>query len=133
MKPSSGRLLIGIAGLTLLVGFFLPWIDVGSSMIRVQVSGFNAVRASNTFGGLEAMMIAVPIAGLAMMIGAFASTRAARIASLVAGLTLGGFTGWKIVSTFFAVTGWGLWLVIAAGMCAVVAPMLIARESRSRG
>lgn len=130
MKATTGRLLIGIAGLTLLVGFFLPWVDVGGMGFRMQASGYFAVRSSHAFGMIEAVMLAVPLGGIAMMVAAFKSARAARIVSLSCGLGLAGYSAYKIVSTFFAVTGWGLWLVIAAGAFAMVGPLLMARERR---
>jgi hypothetical protein len=73
----------------------------------------------------EAMMALVPVFGLAMLASVFMSARAMRISSLVAGVSLVGYGVYKVVDTFLRVTGWGLWLVIAAALVALAAPLFL--------
>ena len=68
--------------------------------------------------------VRAPIAGIAMLVSSFRSVQAARMTSFVSALALGGLTAWN----FLSVTGWGLWLVIAAGVVALLAPFMIARD-----
>jgi hypothetical protein len=116
------KLIVGSAGLALVAGFFLPWIDAGGPF---RLSGFDALRATHGWSIPELMMIAVPLFGLAMMASVFASVRAMRLTSLAAGVSLVGYGVYKVVDTFLRVTGWGLWLVIAAALVALAAPLFL--------
>jgi len=124
MNPKTGRMVIGIAGLTLLAGFFLPWLSVSNSGWTFSASAYGIVRAGGSFGMLQVLMIAVPLAGLTMFVSSLRSVRAARAASLLSAVGLGALAAYNIL----AVTGWGLWIVVAAGFVALLAPFMIARD-----
>jgi hypothetical protein len=117
-------MVIGIAGLTLLAGFFLPWLSVSSNGWSFSTSAYGIVRAGGSFGALQLLMIAVPLAGVAMFLSSLRSVRGARLVSLLSAVGLGALAAYNI----FSVTGWGLWIVVAAGFVALLAPFMIARD-----
>jgi hypothetical protein len=126
MKASKVNALVVVAGLALVVGFFLPWIDLG---IGPRASGLDVVRHATDSGFFRWMVLAVPVLGLAMVLTGATGSRHARVVSLATGFVLVGYGVFKTVHTFFAVSGFGLWLVIAAGCAALVVPLLAAKQS----
>jgi hypothetical protein len=122
MSRSTVRRAIFLSGLALVVGFFLPWLDLGGPF---RASGFDAVWNANGITAFRVMMLMVPIGGLAMMLSAAIQSRYARLISLGTGACLGAFGVYKALELFFRVTGWGLWIVLAAATVAVLAPLLV--------
>jgi hypothetical protein len=108
---------MGIAGIALVVGFFMPWIDLGG---LVSVSGWDLVRDSHISLGTRVIFALCPILGAALAFAAFGGSRNAAKVSIAAGLGVLGYTGFKIAYTFAKITGWGLWLVLAAGVVALI-------------
>ena len=125
MKASTVRMVTIVAGLALVVGFFLPWIDLG---IGPNASGLDVVRHTNGASFFRLMVLAVPIGGVAMAFCAFTNSKYTKLVSVLTGLTLVGYGIAKIVQTFFAISGFGLWLVIAASFAALAVPLLADKE-----
>jgi hypothetical protein len=120
MDPKQSRTFIAVAGLALLAGFFLPWISFGG----LGASGW--FFANNA--GSSAFIWLVPVGGLAMFATAITGSRYAKATSAVVGLALVGYAVVKTVHSFFATTGIGLWLVIAAALAALALPLLTRAE-----
>src|SRR5688500_1891923 len=111
MDPKQNRTFIAVAGLALIAGFFLPWISFGG----LGASGW--FFATN--GPWSAFIWLVPVGGLAMFLTAITGSKHARLTSGAVGLALVGYAVVKTVHSFFATTGIGLWLVIAAALAAL--------------
>ena len=111
---------MGIAGIALVVGFFMPWIDLAG---LVSVSGWDLVRDDHISLGTRAVIALCPVAGAALAFAAFGGSRNAAKVSIAAGLGVLGYTGFKVAYTFAKITGWGLWMVLAAGAIALVVGM----------
>jgi hypothetical protein len=122
MTRSSARAVIFVSGLALLGGFFFPWLDLGGPF---HVSGYDAMRSMQGVTLFRLMMLLVPIGGIAMMLSAAMKSRYARLVSLGTGACLAAFGLYKALDLFFHVTGWGLWIVLAAAVVAVLAPLLV--------
>jgi hypothetical protein len=122
MHPKTARSMIAVAGAALLIGFFLPWVDIG---FGPTISGYTVARAGH---GASTFWL-IPIGGLAMLITALMGSRHARLVSCGVGLSLVGYAVVKTVYAFFATTGFGLWVVIAASLGAILLPLLQRRES----
>ncbi len=122
MDEKANRTAIGITGLVLLAGFFLPWIDLGFGL---GVSGFTVVKNLGSSSLFHLMMLLVPFGGLAMAVCAAMGSKHTRLVSAVVGLSLVGYGIVKTVHAFFATTGLGLWLVIAASAAALLLPFLL--------
>jgi hypothetical protein len=119
-------MVIGGAGLALLAGFFLPWIDLGGPL---RASGFDAIRGTSGWSFYELVMLFVPIGGALMLGLAAANKPQARGVSMLVGFGLGLYGVYKIVDAFFSVTGWGLWIVILATIVAAFAPLFMASRT----
>ena len=63
-----------------------------------------------------------------MIATAVTNNRHARLVSVLVGLGLVGYATVKTVYAFFATTGFGLWVVIAASLGALLLPLLQRRE-----
>jgi hypothetical protein len=122
MNPKTARTMIAVTGAALLIGFFLPWIDIG---FGPTISGYTVARA----GQSASMFWLIPLGGIAMLVSALMGSRHARLISAVVGLSLVGYAVVKTVHAFFATTGFGLWVVIAASLGAILLPLLQRRES----
>ncbi|MGZ5968835.1 MAG: hypothetical protein ACXWP4_14280 [Polyangiales bacterium] len=125
MDGKTARSTIALIGLALVVGFFLPWIDMGWGL---RVSGMDVVRHGSSGSLFYLMMLLVPIGGLAMVVTAIGGSKYVRLTSAATGLLLVGYGVVKTVHAFFATTGFGLWLVIAASCAALIEPFLARAE-----
>lgn len=114
------RTLITIAGAVLVLGFFLPWIDIGG----FGISGWGFAR--NT--AMSSFIWLVPIGGLAMLITGATGSKHARLTSAVVGASLVGYAVVKTVHSFFATTGIGLWMIIVGALAALAIPLLSRSE-----
>lgn len=126
MDGKTARSTIALLGIALVVGFFLPWIDLGWGP---AVSGMDVIRHGSSGSLFYLMILAVPIGGAAMAFTALTGSKYVRLTSAVTGLALVGYGVVKTVHTFFATTGFGLWLVIAASCAALIVPFVARREA----
>lgn len=125
MDPKTARTLIALTGAALVIGFFLPWVDIG---FGPTISGFSVARAANSASMLSMMLWLIPVGGVAMLVSAVTNSRHARMISVLVGLALVGYSVVKTVHAFFATTGFGLWVVIAASLGAILLPLVTRPE-----
>jgi hypothetical protein len=114
------------AGVALMVGFFLPWIDLGGF---VRVSGFDAVWHGGAAWYTRGLLALLPFAGAALALAGLTGSRSAPLLGLGVG---GGVLGYVLVKTvwsFVETTGWGMWLVLGGATVALVAGTLRARPT----
>jgi len=115
---------IAISGAGLIAGFFLPWISYGG----FHISAFEMATAPGAFSiapFATVMLCLMPVAGLAMLLSALANAKAMRAISVVTGLGILGYGGYRIASEFIAASGWGLWIVIGAAVAAIAVPLAL--------
>lgn len=117
MQSDRKQLWMGIAGLALVFGFFMPWIDI---LGLVNASGWDLVRDSHLGMGTRAVIGLCPIAGISLALAGFGKSRNADWVAVASGLGVLGYTGFKVAYAFAKITGWGLWLILAAGAVALV-------------
>ena len=110
------------AGATLMVAFFLPWFDVG---LGQGASGWDITRAEELASLTRLAVLLTPILGFFMFISGLAASKNAGRLSVGTGAAILGFTAYKIVDAFVMVSGVGLWLVLGAGLVAVVAGLVL--------
>ncbi len=122
---STQRTWMGIAGIAIVVGFFLPWVDFGG---LVKVSGYE-ILTSGKLGTWEWLLAAAyPLSGLALIVASLeGSAGAGRWCGLAAGGVIVLYPLYKVVRGFFEVTGVGYWLVLAGGIVALVGGLVAPR------
>jgi len=113
----NSRLWMGIAGCALVFGFFMPWIDIAG---LGGMSGWELVRHEGLSASTRFVLALCPIFGAALAFCAFTRSRAAAAVSLAIGASVIGYTVFKVGYAFVKITGWGLWLVLAAAAVAFV-------------
>lgn len=118
------RVWMGIAGVGLVVGFFLPWLDLGVA----GASGWDIVR-SDLFSLTSVILLLCPLLGVALAIAAFGKQKEAAAVSIAAGGGVLGYTFYKLAWGFVKISGVGLWMVLGAAAAALVLG-LSARRTR---
>jgi hypothetical protein len=128
------RVLFGLCGALLLIGFFLPWFVVGAMM---SVSGLSLVFTTGELVGMLAganrlLLIAVPLFGLALLGGSILGHRITRWLAVGSSgvILLFGFV--ILVRLFLSSTGLGMWLVILSALLSLsIGLVSIGRVSRT--
>jgi hypothetical protein len=111
------RMIMGLTGIALVVGFFMPWIDVGGLH---GVSGYDLVKNEHLATSTRLILALCPLGGALLALAAFARSAAAAKISVAMGAGVLGYTTFKLAYGFLKVTGWGLWMVLAGGAVALV-------------
>lgn len=130
-----GRSLLGFAGLTLLLGFFLPWITLGQV---VALSGFGLLvsggDSTQVFSGPpRALLFLVPLAALALAACAYTGHRISNWVALIASFTLLAYGAFTLIWLFIDTTGLGIWLVVLAALVTFgVSLVSLGRQRASR-
>lgn len=115
------RIVLGTAGLLLVVGFFLPWIELPSD----SYSGLALVLDDNrdireAVGEARRwILLAIPILGIALTAIGFMGFRWSAAVAAGIGLLLIGYGIVTVVALFFQTTALGLWLIVAAAFLAL--------------
>lgn len=123
---TNERTYLGVAGLVLVVGFFLPWIDVGGVL---GLSGWDLVRDPHMLDPATRVILALcPVLGGALALAAFSRSPRAGTLARIAGAGVLGYTSFKVAYVFVKITGWGLWLVLAAACFALIGGLAARRE-----
>lgn len=122
-----------LAGLGLLIGFFLPWLRFGEV---AAVSGLSLMVSSGTVvnalaGPSRGLLIIIPAAGAAMIASSILAPRLVPFASLVSGLAILIFGLFTLARVFLQTVGLGMWIVVVSAL--VATGIGIAALSRSRG
>ena len=125
-RDTNASLLLGLTGVAMVLGFFLPFLDVGAV---ATASGWDIVTSARFAWTTRLAVGALPIAGGVLALAGFAGAAEARKISFAVGATALGFMAFKLAWGFLKVTGVGLWLVIAAAAVALVVGA--ARPSRT--
>ena len=124
MDKSRGVILV--AGLALIAGFFLPWVDLGGVF---QLSGLNLVMHGDGVFTRAAIALC-PLVGGALVIAALGSVKTARALAFFTGggvlLYFFGHLAWGFLKT----TGVGLWLVLGASAIALAVGLAARRDVR---
>jgi hypothetical protein len=120
------RVLLGAAGAGLLLGFFLPWVTLGRA---AAVSGFGLLLTQGELvelltGPYRMLLLAVPLLGAGLCVGALTGHRVATwLALLTALLVLGGGL-YTLVRLFLSSTGLGMWIVVGSALLALAVGLL---------
>ncbi len=128
--PLALRALVGFSGLSLLVGFFLPWFRVEAD--AEHASGLT-LMLSDSVGGTPAMLlVAVPILGVLISAAAFMGFRwtahgAIGVASLLLAYGL-----WVLLRLFVEHTALGLWIVVGGAFITLLLGVVTLMWSRER-
>jgi len=113
------RIVIGLAGLGLLIGFFLPWIRLGDlvsmSGLSMALTGGEAVKE---LSGFRLILLIVPVAGLALLASAIRGWAYAWVA-LASGILIFAAALFTLIRVFLDSTGAGMWVVAISALVAV--------------
>ena len=120
----DAQLAVTLVGAAMVVGFFCPFIDIGA----VTVSGWDIVTSAK-FGWTTRLALALlPLGGGALALAGLSGGEARRL-SFGMGAGILGFLLFKLAWGFLKVSGFGLWMVIAAAIVAL--GMGIARRAQT--
>lgn len=129
------RAVVLLAGLGLLVGFFLPWLHFGEvaavSGLSLMVSSGSAVDA--LAGPASGLLIMIPACGAGLIACSAYGPRASVIAALVAGIAILGFGVVTLARVFLQTMGSGMWIVAGSSLLAVGAGIAGIAGRRSAG
>lgn len=137
-KPPSApiwlRIVQGLSGLGLMVGFFMPWIRLGE---MVSVSGFGLVLTSGDVveqlsAPSRGLIVAIPLIGLALIAIAMKGFRGLAWAGLATGILIILVGLYTLISFFLDSTGTGMWLVTGSALLALGTSAIALRLSRAR-
>jgi len=114
------RVALGLAGLGLVVGFFLPWVRLGDVLV---LSGLGMSLTSGEViqtlsGPFRAIVFVVPVAGLVLLATAIRGARAIGAAGLACGLLVFATGALTLIGAFLDSTGAGMWVVVISALTA---------------
>jgi hypothetical protein len=131
--PLVRRVLLGVSGLAMLVGFFLPWLKVGTLL---TISGFGLVFATGDVvnvisGASRFMLVVVPLLGFLLVLGALLGYRLTQWVALAGATAILGFGLARVLELFVTSTGLGMWLVIFSALsCLIVSLLTVGQRLR---
>lgn len=129
------RVVVFLAGIGLLVGFFMPWLRFGQfaavSGLSLMVSSGEAVDA--LAGPSRGMLILIPASGAALLGASVFGPRVAGMAALGTGIAILGFGLFTLARLFLETMGSGMWVVVGSALLAVGAGVAGLARSRSEG
>ena len=124
------RIALALAGLGLVVGFFLPWVRLGDVLVLsglgMALTGGEAIQA--LAGPLSAIVFIVPIAGLVMLAIAIRGARAIAVTGLACGLLVVATGVITLVCAFLDSTGSGMWVVVISALTAIAVGFITYRN-----
>jgi hypothetical protein len=116
--PLLTRLLLGVSGVGLVVGFFLPWVELGGVMslsgLGLMLSSGDAIEQMS--GPHQAMLFVVPLSGLVLLGAAIRGYRGIAWAGLVCGFAIFTVGLYTLIRIFLDTTGVGMWVVASAAI-----------------
>ncbi len=129
------RVVLGTAGLLLVVGFFLPWVQIDRDMrsgLELVVSDDSDVR-DMVDDTQRWILLIIPALGAALTAVGFMGLRGAGVVGAAIGFLLMAYGMITVVLLFFQQTGVGLWLIVGATILAVAAGLFaIVRARQSK-
>ncbi len=135
------RLLLGISGLGILVGFFLPWIRqteiingaAGGSITNVRMlSGLDLIMRGHLSGTPVAWLLLVPALGLLVACVSMLGFRWSGQLAILSALGLIVYAGYILLRTFIGLTGFGLWLVAGSVGTTILSGVITTMIVRTR-
>ncbi len=144
-KPKAGaphiglRIVLGAAGLLLLIGFFLPWLRLeGQDNQTNLVTGLDVVMAGDpvvrALVGQDAnryVLLAIPLFGIALTAVGFLGIRYSDRIAAVLGILIVGYGMVMVVIFFFQKTGFGLWMILGGAFVSILAGLISFIRSRA--
>ena len=128
----TARVLLVIAGVGFVAGFFFPWLKIGgaaASGLGLLVMQGDAVEFVSW--PQRILMFAVPLLGSALLVTGFIGHRIALWLGLAAGIVVIGGGTYTLIRLFFGATGTGMWIVVGSALLALsVALLSLGRASR---
>lgn len=114
------RVLLGLAGFGLLVGFFMPWVRFGNMVV---LSGFSLSASSGDAvevlsGSGRALLFMVPLSAVALIVCAYTGHRIWVWVALLTSAVLLSYGAFTVVRLFLQSTGAGMWLVVGCALLA---------------
>lgn len=133
MSDLALRAIVFLAGLGLLVGFFLPWLRFGEiaavSGLSLMVSSGTAVDALT--GPSRGLLILIPACGAAMIGTSFLGPRFSIVAALASGVAILVFGMITLARVFLETVGSGMWIVVVSALMAIGAGIAGIARGRS--
>jgi hypothetical protein len=114
-RDGTNTVLVG-AGIAAVVAFFLPFLDIGG---LVSASGWDVLTADGVEWTTRLVLLALPLGGLCLIAFGASGSKNARLAGFLFGGGVYGYLGYQLVRAFFATTGIGLWITLAAAAVAL--------------
>jgi len=115
------RGVLGVAGLGLIVGFFMPWLRLGQmaalSGFSMLVTGGEAVSALT--GPHRALLFVVPLGGALLCVAAWRGGRLAAWLALIVGAFVVAAGVITPLLVFFDTTGRGMWIAALSALTAL--------------
>ncbi len=121
MGRGGARVIMTIAGISILVGFFMPWVDFGGIE---DASGFTLLRKVDLPTSWLAVLLAVPAGGLFLAAAGLSGVRFSRYLALLVGALIMGYGAYRAFQVFFSVTGPGIWLIAVGALIALIVGLL---------
>jgi amino acid transporter len=122
------RIALGTAGILLLVGFFMPWLNLGELRIgddmRGTVSGLDLVLSNEaevvrTLGVHRWIILLIPVLGVALAAVGYLGFRWSGIVGAGIGIVVIGYGVVTVVLLFFRTTAFGIWMILIGTFLAV--------------
>ncbi len=129
------RVVLGFAGLLLVVGFFLPWVQIDREMrsgLELVVETDPDVREM-VDETQRWILLVIPLLGAALTAVGFLGVRGSGAVATVIGFLLMAYGMITVVLLFFQRTGMGLWIIVGATILALgvgLFALLRARQSK---
>lgn len=127
------RGLLILAGAGLIVGFFMPWLTIGTlasiSGLGLMVADGEAVAMIS--GSHRVLLFAVPLLGAGLIFGGITGHRAAAWLALITGVVVVGDGLLTLIRLFFDTTGAGMWLVILCSLTSLGLGLLAVGRKRA--
>lgn len=123
------RIILGLSGLLLLVGFFFPWLRLeGSDGAANLVTGLDVVMGGDAvvraLAGQDTqryLLLLIPGFGVALTAVGFLGIRYSGQIAAVLGILIVGYGMVMMIIFFFQRTGFGLWMILGGAFIAILA------------
>ncbi len=123
------RIILGVAGLLLLIGFFFPWLRLEAADgqfnlvtgLDVVMAGDPVVRALVGQDTQRYLLLLIPVFGVALTAVGFLGIRFSGQISAVLGILIVGYGMVTFIIFFFQRTGFGLWMILGGAFIAILA------------
>lgn len=135
------RALMGFSGLSLLVGFFLPWVRIperpgdgeGAAAIAAHMaSGLDLLSEAGIGGAPAALLLVVPILGTLLSAAAFMGFRWAGHVAIGVAASLLLFGLWVVLRLFVEHTDLGLWVTVGGTFITLLLGVITILWTRDR-